>query len=163
VSGEEPSGRGRQAPLVVRPSPRRLVGRIAFLALFAVFAWLLIRLDWPRLAPAAVLFVGVPVVFILDALITFRVRLCLDADGISHTGKFGRWHRRWQDLAAWTHREFRGFNDPVAVVIRLHPKSGGPPLRISSALVFYKDQTYRAVYEGLTRHLGPPSPEFMVR
>jgi hypothetical protein len=159
----EQSSNGYQTPLVIRPSPRRLVARIAFLALFAILASFLIRLDWPRLAPAAVLFVGVPVAFILDALITFRVRLCMDADGISHTGKLTRWHRRWQDLAAWTHQEFRGFNDPVAVVIRLHPKSGGSPLRISSALVFYKNQTYRTVYEGLTRHLGPPSPGFMVR
>lgn len=152
-----------RTPLVIRPSPGRLVVRIVFLALFAIFAWFLIRLDWPRLAPAAVLFVGVPVALMLEALMTFRVRLHMDADGISHTGKLTGWYRRWQDLAAWTHQEFRGFNDPVVVVIRLHPKSGGSPLKISPELVRYKDQTYKAIYEGLTRYLGPPSPEFVVR
>ncbi|WP_026369985.1 hypothetical protein [Kallotenue papyrolyticum] len=49
------------------------MARIVFLALFAIGAWLLIRLDRSRLAPAAVLFVGVPLVLILDALMAFRV------------------------------------------------------------------------------------------
>lgn len=103
--------------LVIRPAPGRRVARIVFLALFAIGAWLLIRLDRSRLAPAAVLFVGVPLVLILDALMAFRV----------------------------------------------HPKGGRAARTLSPELVRYKDRSYAAISQGLSRYLGPPATHGPVR
>lgn len=150
-----PSPDSQLPQLIIGPSRAGLVVRIAFLCLFALGALALIRVS-PQLGPVAYVFVGLPLLFVLDALLTFGTRLVIDDSGISQTHYRSSWSYRWGEIAGWSLHEMssRGSN---LVAIELLLATGGRR-KLTPVLVQYKDANYHRVRDALLRYLGPPSP-----
>ncbi|PZA08038.1 MULTISPECIES: hypothetical protein [unclassified Meiothermus] len=140
--------------LILRPSRTQLVARIAFLCLFALGALALIRVS-PQLGPVAYGFVGLPLLFALDALLTFATRLEVDESGISQTHYRSSWSYRWGEIAGWNLHEMSP-KGPNLVAIELYLAAGGRQ-KLTPALVQYKDANYFKLREALLHYLGPPS------
>ncbi|SFF68832.1 hypothetical protein SAMN04488120_1271 [Fontimonas thermophila] len=119
-------------------------------------ALLLIRSN-PELAPVAYVFVGLPIVFVLDAFLVFRTRLEIDGSGISQTHYWSSWAYPWSEIAGWSLHEMSS-RGPNLVAIELHFVAGGRQ-KITPALVRYKDANYLQVRDSLVRYLGPPRPQ----
>lgn len=150
-----PGSGSQPRQLIIRPSRRGLVLRIAFLCLFAFGALALIRVS-PQLGPVAYAFVGLPLLFVLDALLTFRTCLEIDESGISQSHYRSSWSYRWGEIASWSLHEMSS-KGPNLVAIELHLAAGGRRRKLTPALVQYKDANYFKVRNALLHYLGPPS------
>ena len=131
-----------------RPSHR-------FLVPFALGALALIPVS-PQLGPVAYAFVGLPLLFVLDALLTFRTCLEIDESGISQTHYRSSWSYRWGEIASWSLHEMSS-KGPNLVAIELHLAAGGRRRKLTPVLVQYKDANYFKVRNALLHYLGPPS------
>jgi hypothetical protein len=149
-----PGPSGPSPRLILRPSRSGLVLRIAFLCLFALGALALIRVS-PQLGPVAYAFVGLPLLFVLEALLTFRTRLVIGDSGISQTHYRSSWSYRWGEVAGWSLHEMSS-RGPNLVAIELRLAAGGRR-KLTPALVQYKDANYFKVRDALLEYLGPPS------
>ncbi len=150
------TGLGDQASrLIIRPPRTGLIARTAFLCLFALGALALMRLS-PQLGPVAYVFVGVPLLFVLEALLTFRTRLEINESGISQTHYRSSWSYQWGEIAGWSLHEMSS-RGPNLVAIELCLATGGRR-KFTPALVRYKDANYYRVRDALLGYLGPPSP-----
>ena len=119
---------------------------------FALGALALIPVS-PQLGPVAYAFVGLPLLFVLDALLTFRTCLEIDESGISQTHYRSSWNYRWGEIAGWSLHEMSS-KGPNLVAIELHLAASGRQRKLTPALVQYKDANYFKVRNVLMTPYG---------
>jgi hypothetical protein len=147
---------GKIPHLIIRPSRTQLAVRIAFLCLFALGALVLISATH-KLEPVAYLFVGLPLLLVLDALLTFHTQIEINDWGISQSHYWSSWSHRWDEISGWSLHEMSS-RGPDLVRIELHLAADGRRQKLTPALVRYKDANYHKIRDALVWRLGPPSP-----